>query len=153
MGFVSAFTSVSAPALPYQESLITGQGLLWVQAGGRLPLHYRHLIVSEASTMAELASNQIRYLRAKAHHLKPVVLLGANGVTPAVLNEINLALDHHEMIKIKVSGEDREQRVANAAAIVEQTGGVHVQFLGHTLTLFRAKKKDSAFVLPKANKN
>jgi RNA-binding protein len=103
--------------------------------------------------MAELASNQIRHLRAKAHHLKPVVLLGANGVTAAVLAEINGALDHHELIKVKVSGEDREQRLANADTIVEQTGAVHVQFLGHTLTLFRAKKKDSAYVLPKPNKS
>lgn len=100
--------------------------------------------------MSRLASNQIRYLRAKAHHLKPVVLLGTKGLSAQVLAEIQLALDHHELIKVRVSGEDRDARIANADAIVEQAGATHIQFLGHTLTLFRAKKKESRFELPRA---
>ena len=44
-----------------------------------------------------------KFLRARAHSLKPVVITGQHGVTPAVLNEINLALDHHELIKVRVN--------------------------------------------------
>ncbi|HEX4910576.1 MAG TPA: ribosome assembly RNA-binding protein YhbY [Permianibacter sp.] len=99
-----------------------------------------------------LASNQVRHLRALAHSLKPVVMLGANGLTDAVLAEIELAIAHHELIKVKLAGEDRDERRAIADAICEQLGAVNVQILGHNLIAFRAKPKDSKIVLPKANK-
>ena len=102
--------------------------------------------------MPTLASNQIRHLRALAHSLKPVVMLGANGLTPAVLAEIELAIAHHELIKVKLAGEDRDERHAAADAICEQVGAVNVQILGHYLIASRAKPKDSKIVLPKANK-
>ena len=99
-----------------------------------------------------LASNQVRHLRALAHSLKPVVMLGANGLTDAVLAEIELAIAHHELIKVKLAGEDRDERRSIADAICEQLGAVNVQILGHNLIAFRAKPKDSEIVLPKANK-
>ena len=99
-----------------------------------------------------LASNQVRHLRALAHSLKPVVMLGANGLTDAVLAEIELAIAHHELIKVKLAGEDRDERRSIADAICEQLGAVNVQILGHNLIAFRAKPKDSKIVLPKANK-
>lgn len=99
-----------------------------------------------------LASNQVRHLRALAHSLKPVVMLGANGLTDAVLTEIELAIAHHELIKVKLAGEDRDERRAIADAICEQLGAANVQILGHNLIAFRAKPKDSKIVLPKANK-
>ncbi len=102
--------------------------------------------------MPALASNQIRHLRAAAHELKPVVMLGANGLTEAVLAEIEIAVRHHELIKIKLKGEDREERAAQAEAICAHTGGSNVQILGHTLILFLQKKNDSRYVLPKPNK-
>ena len=49
-------------------------------------------------------------LRSQAHHLDPVVLLGANGLTEAVIKEVDRALDAHELIKIRVPGDDREER-------------------------------------------
>ena len=99
-----------------------------------------------------LASNQVRHLRALAHSLKPVVMLGANGLTDAVLAEIELAIAHHELIKVKLAGDDRDERRAIADAICEQLGAVNVQILGHNLIAFRAKPKDSKIALPKANK-
>lgn len=102
--------------------------------------------------MTTLVSNQVRHLRAKAHHLKPVVLLGKEGLSPAVLAEIQIAIDHHELIKVRVSGDDREARTAVAQAIADQMDACLVQFLGHTVTLFKAKRKDSAYSLPKPNK-
>jgi len=102
--------------------------------------------------MTLLASNQVRHLRALAHSLKPVVMLGSNGLTPAVLAEIELALAHHELIKVKLAGEDRDQRRAIADSICEQMQAANVQILGYNLIAFRAKPKDGKVVLPKANK-
>jgi len=59
-----------------------------------------------------LTSAQRRALKARAHDLKPVVLLGAAGLTEMVLREIDRALGAHELVKVKVPGDDREQRAA-----------------------------------------
>lgn len=57
-----------------------------------------------------LSTKQKQHLKGLAHNLKPVVLMGANGLTEAVLAEIEIALDHHELIKVKVASEDRETK-------------------------------------------
>lgn len=90
-----------------------------------------------------MKSNQKRLLRAKAHALKPVVITGQAGVTPAVLNEINLALDHHELIKVRVNAEDREQRRALTVTISAETQAELIQSVGHIVTLYR-KNPDKA---------
>ena len=56
----------------------------------------------------QLSNKQKKHLKALAHHLDPVVLLGANGLTEGVVAEIDLALEHHELIKVKIPGDDRE---------------------------------------------
>ncbi len=78
-----------------------------------------------------------KQLRAKAHGLKPVVITGQAGVSDAVLNEINLALDHHELIKIRVNAEDREQRREMGEYICSETGAELIQSIGHIITIFR----------------
>jgi RNA-binding protein len=78
-----------------------------------------------------------KQLRAKAHTLKPVVITGQAGVTAAVLQEINLSLDHHELIKVRVNAEDREQRKEMSQQICEETGAELVQSIGHIITLYR----------------
>src|SRR5258706_4706288 len=60
--------------------------------------------------MKELTSAERRALRAKAHHLHPVIMVGNAGLTPAVLKEIDIALKSLELIKIRVLGDDRERR-------------------------------------------
>ncbi|OLQ92754.1 RNA-binding protein [Vibrio ponticus] len=84
-----------------------------------------------------LSTKQKQHLKGLAHSLKPVVLLGANGLTEAVLAEIEIALDHHELIKIKIASEDRETKVLIVDAIVRETGAEKVQVIGKTLILFR----------------
>jgi RNA-binding protein len=79
-------------------------------------------------------------LAAQAHSLKPVVLLGNKGLTDAVVNEINLALDHHELIKVKVPTLDKELRVAIIDEICHQTKAELVQVLGQIATLYRKNK-------------
>ncbi|CAG1020466.1 RNA-binding protein YhbY [Methylococcales bacterium] len=82
-------------------------------------------------------SEQKKQLRAKAHTLKPVVITGNAGITDAVLNEINLALDHHELIKVRVNAEDREQRKEMTGQICEEAGAELIQSIGHIITLYR----------------
>jgi RNA-binding protein len=84
-------------------------------------------------------SEQIRKLRTRAHPLKPVVIVGQAGVTEPVLKEIDLALEHHELIKVRVNGEDRDSRKALCAAIVEATGAILVQHIGHVVSLYRKR--------------
>jgi len=55
-----------------------------------------------------LNKQQLKTLRSMAHALKPVVRLGQNGLTDAVMRELDLALDHHELVKVKITGSDRE---------------------------------------------
>jgi RNA-binding protein len=83
-------------------------------------------------------SHQRRALKQRAHHLKPVVLLGAAGLTEAVLAEVEQALDHHELIKVRVNGGDRDARDAQVRTIVEETGAALVQRIGNVAVLYRA---------------
>ncbi|KLV07624.1 MULTISPECIES: ribosome assembly RNA-binding protein YhbY [Photobacterium] len=84
-----------------------------------------------------LSTKQKQYLKGLAHNLKPVVLMGANGLTEAVLAEIELALDHHELIKVKVAAEERETKFLIVDAIVRETKAEKVQVIGNTLVLYR----------------
>lgn len=76
-------------------------------------------------------------LKAQAHHLKPVVLLGAKGLTQAVIDETNLALTTHELIKVKINGAEKEDRTQMAADLCQQLGAELVQLIGNTAVLYR----------------
>jgi RNA-binding protein len=94
--------------------------------------------------MAELSSSRRRELRARAHKLKPVVLIGDAGLSEAVLTEIDRCLDDHELIKVKAGGEDRDEREALHAAICERLGAAPVQHIGKTLVLYRKAPEQPA---------
>jgi RNA-binding protein len=83
-----------------------------------------------------LSGKQRHYLRGLAHHKKPVVLIGDAGVSAAVLHEIEQALNHHELVKIKLRA-DREEREQMLARICEQTGAEPVQMIGQMAVIFR----------------
>jgi RNA-binding protein len=78
-----------------------------------------------------------KYLRALAHDLKPVIIAGNKGITQAVIAETDRALDHHELIKVKLAGADREQRVAMAAQLCRETDAAEVSTIGRVLTIYR----------------
>lgn len=80
-------------------------------------------------------------LKAKAHSLKPVVLLGNHGLTDAVLKEINRAISDHELIKIRIPVEDRDERKAISAQICEAMKAELVQLIG-AIGVFYRKRKD-----------
>lgn len=87
--------------------------------------------------MKELSSAQRRELRARAHSLHPVVSISQHGLTPSVLAEINRSLTAHELIKIRVYGEDRDERESLLAALCEETGAAAVQHIGNILVVYR----------------
>jgi len=88
-----------------------------------------------------LNKKQINYLKGLAHDLKPVVLLGSNGLTEGVIAEIDSSLDHHELIKIKIPTDDREVKHLIVDAIVRETNGVKIQVIGKTLILYRQSEE------------
>lgn len=83
-------------------------------------------------------------LKGRAHHLNPVVLLGAAGLTDAVIKEIDRALNVHELIKIRVPGDDRDQREAMFANLADRLGAARVQMIGKLLVLYRPKPETPA---------
>jgi RNA-binding protein len=91
-----------------------------------------------------LTGKQRRALRAKGHHLEPVVISGQSGVTEGILGAVTQALDDHELIKVKIN-EGPETRQEAAARMAEGTGSELVQLLGRTALLFKQRKKDSDF--------
>lgn len=95
-----------------------------------------------------LSTKQKQFLKGLAHNLKPVVLMGANGLTEAVLAEIDAALGHHELIKVKIASEDRDTKNLIADAIVRETKGCKVQVIGKTLVLYR-QSEDRKIELPR----
>ena len=76
-------------------------------------------------------------LKARAHHLKPVVMLGAKGLTPAVTEETNTALLIHELIKVKINGAEKATRVAIATDLCQQLSAEIVQLIGNTAIIYR----------------
>jgi len=81
-----------------------------------------------------------KQLRADAHTLKPVVMIGQAGLTPAVLAEIEIALDAHELIKIKIRAE-RDDRKEIAAAICVGTNADLIQSIGQIAVVYRKNPK------------
>jgi len=101
--------------------------------------------------MATALSNaQKRYLRGLAHDLKPVLLVGAKGVTPSVLAELELALEQHELVKVRVAAGDRDERDAWIAALVEGSGAALAGRIGHVAILYRRRQDKPFVILPKA---
>jgi putative YhbY family RNA-binding protein len=94
--------------------------------------------------MAEIAltPKERQALKARAHGLKPVVLLGSGGLSPAVMQEIDRALLAHELIKVRVPGDDRSEREEIFASVAESLSAARVQAIGKLLVLFRPAPED-----------
>lgn len=90
---------------------------------------------------------QISYLRGLAHNLNPVVMIGNNGMTDNVIKEIELNLNAHELIKIKVASDDRALRLQMLNDIAEKTNAVAVHHIGKQLVVYRKSEK-AKIVIP-----
>lgn len=82
-----------------------------------------------------------RQLRSLAHNLKPVVRLGQHGLSDAVCKELDGALDHHELVKVKLSVSDKASRMEQLQRLCDSVNAICVQQIGHTATLFRRNMK------------
>ena len=96
-----------------------------------------------------LSPSQRRYLRSLAHDLHPVILLGAKGATEAVVKELDLALSHHELVKVKLSGGDKEERQQQIDFLTDGTRSENVQQIGHIVVLFRRNEDEPKLALPR----
>jgi RNA-binding protein len=94
--------------------------------------------------MHGLSPTRRRELKARAHALDPVVLIGGAGLSPAVLAEIDRALKNHELIKVRAPGADRLEREAILEEICGRTGAQTVQHIGKVLVLFRENLEASS---------
>lgn len=96
----------------------------------------------------KLSNKQKQFLKGLAHPLKPIVQLGANGLTEGVVAEIDNALSFHELIKVKVPTDDREEKALIMEAIVRETRSEKLQVIGHTLIIYR-ESDERKIQLPK----
>ncbi|MDR1936367.1 MAG: YhbY family RNA-binding protein [Candidatus Accumulibacter sp.] len=97
--------------------------------------------------MLEITAGQRRSLRSRAHALKPVVSISRNGLTEPVIKEIGVCLDSHELIKIRVYNDDKEERERLIAELCERLDAAPVQHIGKLLVVWRPAPDDAA---PKA---
>ena len=98
----------------------------------------------------ELTGKQKRALRALAHHLKPVVMVGAGGLSGAVVEKVNTELEHHELIKVKVSQDAPVSTKDAAEDLHEHTTAHVVQTIGRIVILYKGRKKEPSIILPKS---
>jgi len=96
-----------------------------------------------------LSKHQIKHLVTLTHHLKPVIMVGQNGLTENLLKELEIAVNHHELVKIKIAGEDRESREEIINELLKSVSAEKVKAIGKTLTLFRRNTKNPKIEFPK----
>lgn len=96
-----------------------------------------------------LSSSQKRYLRGLAHALSPVIMVGNKGVTPTLISEFSTALDRHELVKVKLAGDDRAARRDQIAALADTLNADVVQSIGHVASYFRRNPDEPKIALPK----
>ena len=92
--------------------------------------------------MTELTPAQRRDLRARAHHLNPVVTIAGNGLAPTVIAEIERSLQAHELIKVKVQGAEREQRETLMQELCVALDAAPVQHIGNILVVWRQRREE-----------
>ncbi len=88
-----------------------------------------------------LSPEQRREYRAIAHHLKPVIIVGDKGLSEGLREELERALNDHELIKVKIASQDREVRQEVIAALCQNTGAQLVQTIGKIAVLLRRAPK------------
>jgi len=97
-----------------------------------------------------LDSAQIRFLRGLAHSLKAWLQIGEKGLSEAFIAELNEVLQRHELVKVKVTAEDRHSRQALIDELLTATGSALVQRIGHVAVLYRPAKdkQQPSIILP-----
>ena len=89
-------------------------------------------------------------LRASAHHLRPMVLLGSAGLTEAVVKETDRALAAHELIKVRIPSDDRDEREHIYAELAARLGAARIQAIGKLVVLYRPRPEEEPVPAPRA---
>ncbi len=92
-----------------------------------------------------LTEQQKKRLRGLGHKLKPVITVGAGGLSDSLLEEFESSLEHHELMKVKVNTGDRDDRDTAIRALCECSGALLIQRVGNIGLVFRKNKKNSKF--------
>jgi len=100
------------------------------------------------TSIMPITAAQKKYLRSKAHHLKPVVIVGQHGLGESVLAEIDQALMAHELIKVKISAADRKEKAHMIDNICTESKADHVQTIGNVGIIFRRNPKKPKIDFP-----
>lgn len=80
-------------------------------------------------------------LKAQAHHLNPVVIVGSKGLTNAVMDETDIALEAHELIKVKINGADKGERLSIATSLCDSLKADFIQLIGSIAILYREREE------------
>ena len=103
---------------------------------------YFILIIQDTQKMTDkLTTREILELKARAHHLNPVVMIGQHGLTDSVIKETDAALTAHELIKVRILGDDRTERIKICEALCEAVNAQLVQHIGKLLVLWRKESE------------
>lgn len=85
----------------------------------------------------KLSKEHVHYLKGLAHQLKPVILIGDKGISESLFEECRKTLAHHELIKVKMAGVDRDIRNAALAELCASLDAVVIQRIGNVMTIFK----------------
>lgn len=91
-------------------------------------------------TLKPISKQKLKSLKQQSHHLEPVVLLGAKGLTDAVHKEIEVALEAHELIKIKLSSKEKDEKELLTKSICEKHDATLIAQIGHVITIYKKSK-------------
>jgi len=95
-----------------------------------------------------LSNQQKRHLRGLTHSLKPIILMGQHGMTDSLMSEINLALEKHELIKIKLVAGDKEDKKRLIEHIAKKSKAEVIQTIGHMASYFLRNPKKPKIAIP-----
>ena len=99
--------------------------------------------------MTKLSNNQKKFLRSMGHSLKPIVMVGQHGLSENVLAELESTMTKHELLKIKIRTDDREQKQQMIDQIIKFSQSHLVQVIGNVIVIYRAFDEEPQIVLPR----
>ena len=99
--------------------------------------------------MKRLTNNQKKYLRTLAHNLSPVVMIGQQGLSEAVLSELDSTMKKHELLKIKIRVDDRNKKKEMVDRIIKLSEALLVQIIGSVLVIYRPFEENPMIILPR----
>ena len=99
--------------------------------------------------MNKLTNNQKKFLRSMGHTLKPVVMVGQHGLTESVLTELQSTMSRHELLKIKIRSQDRDEKQQMIEQIIKFSQAHLVQVIGNVVVIYRPFDEEPQIILPR----